>query len=225
MLSVLLLILPHLLQSRAQNVSSKRGLVYVASEYPSDDSIWDADNSDLTWYYNYSPYPTDGLDHSKLEFVPMLWGTDGADGFHSTIEGLIDGGLDVKHVLGFNEPDGCVGGGSCTDAKKAAQLWKDEIEPLKKLGVSLGAPAVTGSPRGMAWLEDFQKECEGGCTIDFLPVHWYGNFEGMAGYIGGISAAYQNLSTWVTEFGEFDVRLEEAQLFFHQSIGFLDDLP
>lgn len=203
------------------DTSSKRGLVYVYSEDTSDDKIWDA-SSQLSWYYNYGPSPTNGIDNDDLEFVPMLWGDD--DGFYDIVKGLIDNGMNVNYVLGFNEPDGCEGGGSCVDAKKAAQIWQDEIEPLKKMGVNLGAPAVTGSGRGTEWLQDFFSHCGDSCTVDFLPVHWYGNFEGMASYIGGLHETYQNMTMWVTEFAEPDVSSEESQAFLNQSLGFLNEL-
>ena len=54
----------------------------------------------------------------------------------------------------------------------AVDAWTREIEPLKKLGVKLGAPAVT--QRGQDWLAQFMAACLN-CTIDFIPLHYYGN--------------------------------------------------
>ncbi|KAK3724499.1 hypothetical protein LTR37_001123 [Vermiconidia calcicola] len=206
--------------------SSKRGLIYIYnSDNTDDDHIWDAASSDLTWYYNYSPYRTDGLDHSTLDFVPMLWGepNTGDQGFYDAVESQINSGMDITHVLGFNEPDGCEGGGSCVDAKTAARLWLDEIEPLKKHGVKLGAPAVRGFSEGVKWYNDFLSHCDGRCTIDFLPLHFYGDFAGLAGYVGGMSAAYEGMPIWVTEFAHPDTSLEETHAFYNQSSAFLDE--
>ena len=201
--------------------SSKRGLGYIVGDgqNTADDTIWNS--GDLTWYYNWSPNPTNGID---LEFVPMLWGSDGDSGFYDTVKSQIDGGAKINYVLGFNEPDGCSNGGSCVDADTAASVWIDQIEPLKKQGVQLGAPAVTGSPNGFTWLENFFTACDGGCNPDFIPVHWYGNFEGMASHMGQVNGTYPNMTMWVTEFGYPDQDLEDTQNFFNMSISYLDRL-
>lgn len=206
--------------------SSKRGLVYIpSSDSSTDDTIWDASDSDLTWYYNYGASPTDTYDHSKLQFVPMLWGAPTSDTdttFYTTVKGLIDGGMTISYILSFNEPDGCDNGGSCVDAQLAAQTWIREIEPLKKLGVKLGAPAVTGAETGFQWLQSFYTACAGNCTTDFIPVHWYGNFEGLASHVGQVNATYQNMTMWITEFADADDSLTNTQEFYNQSTSFFD---
>ena len=131
-------------------------------------------------------------------------------------------GADIKYVLGFNEPDGRDNGGSNVPVDLAAETWIREIEPLKKLGVKLGAPAVTGAPTGFAWLQNFFSACNGRCSIDFIPVHWYGNFEGFASHIGEIKGAYPNVTVWVTEYANNDVSLSESQVFYNASSQFLD---
>lgn len=57
---------------------------------------------------------------------------------------------------------------------EAARLWKQYIQPLKAYGVRLGGPAVTAAGSGRPWLKEFFAACTG-CTIDFLPIHWYNN--------------------------------------------------
>lgn len=205
--------------------SSKRGLVYVDKEDASDDRFWNSDDTDLTWYYNWSPNPTGALRNGPLEFVPMQWGEDGADGFYDNVKSQLDGGSDITYVLGFNEPDGCDYGGSCVDAETAAGIWIDQIEPLKELGLTLGSPSVTGSQRGMEWMQDFFTECAGRCSPDFFAAHWYGNFEGLASYLGQVNATYPNMTLWVTEFAYPEMDLEESQAFFNQSTEYFDRLP
>ncbi|KAK4498396.1 hypothetical protein PRZ48_011054 [Zasmidium cellare] len=219
-----LLALPAALAQKALT-SPKRGLVYVQTENPSDDHYWTT-NSDLTWYYNYMATPTSALSGTNLQFVPMLWGTNNGDtNFYTTVKGLKDGGMNITYVLGFNEPDGCVSGGSCVDANTAAQVWMQQIEPLKNEGIKLGAPAVTGSPNGFTWLQNFFSACSN-CTIDFIPVHWYGNFEGFASHIGQVNATYQNISSiWVTEYADPTQDLSDAQDFYNQTSSFLDRVP
>jgi hypothetical protein len=157
--------------------SSKRGLVYVPnSKHPTDDNIWDQAGSDLTWYYNYGYTPTNAFTNSNLQFVPMLWGaTDGSTStaFLDSVTSLVSSGTNISYVLSFNEPDGTAStGGSAIPADLAASTWIREIEPLKKLGIKLGAPAVTGAPSGFTWLQNFFTQCNGSCTPDFIPVHW-----------------------------------------------------
>lgn len=206
--------------------SSKRGLCYVdVGHSATDDSIWDSSDSDLTWYYNYEASPTEGIDESVLEFVPMLWGTPDSDSdmsFYNTVRDLQQSGQTINYVLGFNEPDGCVSGGSCIPAEDAATTWIREIEPLKNHGISLGAPAVTGSPNGFVWLQSFFTACAGQCSADFIPVHWYGDFQGLTSHMGQVNATYPNMTMWITEYACADCELEEAQEFYNQSAEYFD---
>jgi len=216
------------LLSLASAISSpKRGLVYVQGKNPSDDNIWiRAAGSNLTWYYNYGEMPTPALRSSRLHYVPMLWGPSSSrtgSSFADVVKSLINQGNNITHVLGFNEPDEArKNGGSDMTTDAAAAMWIREIEPLKTLGIKLGAPAVTGSPRGLDWFADFLKKCKGGCTFDFLPIHWYGNFEGLASYVGQVKVAYPNTTFWVTEFGYPKEDLSVTQKFFNDSTELFD---
>lgn len=214
--------------SAAQTTSPKRGLCYVPSQkYPGDDSIWAGSGSDLTWYYNYQAEPADAYKNNKnIQFVPMLWGAKDSDTgtpFYDSVKKQIDGGANISYVLGFNEPDGPHStGGSALPVDLAAARWKAEMEPLKKLGVKLGAPAVTGAASGWAWLQNWFTECDGGCTPDFIPVHWYGNFEGMASHIGQVMSTYPNMTVWVTEYGLPNQDLKTTQEFYNMSQNAMD---
>jgi hypothetical protein len=207
--------------------SPKRGLIYIGNpKHLSDDSIWTRSGSDLTWYYNYAISPTSDLSGSSLQYVPQLWGDPPAPGaFYSTVKSLKDEGVNISYVLGFNEPDGPKKtGGSNISPSQAAQWWISEIEPLKGLGIQLGAPATQGNSAGISWLTNFLNNCKGGCTIDFLPVHWYGPFEGLASYVGQVYATFGNKSIWVTEFALPNASLQDSQAFYNQSTSFLDQL-
>jgi len=172
--------------------SSKRGLVFVpTAEFPADDKIWIQPSSDLTWYYNYIATPSPQYVHvSSLEFIPMMWGAPANDSdniFLNTVQGLIANGTKVQHVFSFNEPDGPFAeGGSQIDASPAAAAWQREILPLQKLGIKVGAPAVT--QRGQLWLSQFFGNCTG-CKPDFIPLHFYGDFAGFEAYVSGVVAA------------------------------------
>ncbi|KAL9603963.1 MAG: hypothetical protein Q9179_002025 [Wetmoreana sp. 5 TL-2023] len=221
--SFLLRIIPLLPVIHGQTTSSKRGLVYVPNEkHRSDDSIWVSASSDLTWYYNYDSKPSPAFSNStKLQFVPMLWGSSTT--FLDDVTEQIKSGANISYVLTFNEPDGGGStGGSAIPADTAAETWQREVEPLKKLGVKLGAPAVTGAPSGFSWLQNFFNACKGNCSVDFIPVHWYGNFEGLASHVGQVRGTYPNVTMWVTEYADNNVDLKESQVFYNQSSQFFD---
>lgn len=187
--------------------SSKRGLVFTPnSKWPDDNFIWARQPSDLTWYYNYgaSPSPAySNLTQDEFEFVPMLWGApaDVSDtSFLSTVKGLVkDRNINITHVMSFNEPDGPNKyGGSEIEPSVAAQVWVKNIIPLQEMGIRVGLPACTGGWGGLPWTKQFLGNCSklissGGktknCTYDFVPLHWYGNFEGLASHIGEYSGA------------------------------------
>lgn len=187
--------------------SPKRGLVFTPNEtFPADNTIWTTQPSDLTWYYNYEPNPSSvfkSMPQSEFEFVPMMWGapSDPTDTtFLQTIQQLINKDkINITNVLSFNEPDGPFQwGGSNIDADVAAQAWVSNIEPLRAMGIRVGLPACTGAPSGLAWLKFFLESCskvlsDGGptknCTYDFVTLHWYGGFEGLASHMGEYAAA------------------------------------
>jgi hypothetical protein len=240
--SLLLALTLLLSPASAQNYtrSPKRGLVYVpSSEHPSDDSIWTRPDSDLTWYYNYSPSPTSSLSNpsdpktnSPLEFVPMLFGVTNSTpsddstatpNFLYSVLDLQSKGMDIKYALAFNEPDGSsTTGGSSVSPELAATVWKSEIAPLRAHGVKVGYPAVTGAPSGMQWLDDFLGACNGGCPADFVPVHFYGSFEGLASHVGETRAKFLHIPIWVTEYGlPYSTNLTASQAFFNETEAFL----
>lgn len=192
-ISTALLLAAASLTSAQVGRSSKRGLVFVPnSKYPADNQIWVENNSDLTWYYNYGVAPSPAYynrTQDEFEFVPMLWSASTT--FLSSIQSMISGGRNISHILTYNEPDGTSAtGGSQMDPVVAAKNWISQVEPLRKLGVKTGAPAVTGSQGGFTWLAEFFSACASqgtNCTADFFPIHWYGNFEGLASHIGQVA--------------------------------------
>ena len=209
------------------SASSKRGLVYVPSKkHPGDDNFWDSPESDLTWYYNYQSTPSHSFDDSsKLQFVPMLFGASDSSSdttFLDDVRSQIKSGAKIPYALAFNEPDGLGNGGSNVPVDAAVENWIRQMEPLKEMGVKLGAPAVTGAPTGKAWLQNFFRTCYGRCTVDFIPVHWYGNFEGLASHIGEVRQAYPNKTIWVTEYAYNDVSLLDSQTFYNSSSEYFD---
>ncbi|RFU72926.1 f5 8 type c domain [Trichoderma arundinaceum] len=229
------------LASASASASDKRGLVFTPNpDYPQDNKVWVQSGSDLTWYYNYQSQPSPAyasLSQDQFEFVPMMWGvTDNLNDttFLNQVKTLIDQGRNITHVLGFNEPDGSTStGGSNIKPQAAAQAWVANFEPLGKLGIKLGLPACTGGPDGLPWLKQFLGNCSAilstgnqrkNCTWDFLPVHWYDNFAGLASLIGERRATWPDADIWVTEYAFANQDLQTTGEFFNQTLDYFGKL-
>ena len=105
--------------------------------------------------------------------------------------------------------------------------YKAYIQPFAGR-VLLGAPAVTngGSPGSLTYLSYFLGNCTG-CTVDFVPIHWYASAYNEAYFQQYVAQAY-NVSggrpLWVTEFGmDQDYYDPDVQTFIEQSLAFLDN--
>lgn len=195
-----------LLSTHASAFSTKRGLVFTPnSSWPQDNYIWTRAPSDLTWYYNYGSLPSpvySNLTQNDFEFVPMLWGAPSSTSdttFLIAIKALIAKGVNISHVMSFNEPELSMDyGGSNVEPSVAAAVWVSNIIPLQELGIKVGLPACSGSTDAVPWLNQMLGNCSKlissngktkNCTYDFVPLHWYGNFEGLASHIGTYAAA------------------------------------
>ncbi|KAH9992691.1 glycoside hydrolase family 128 protein [Xylariaceae sp. FL0662B] len=219
----------------AQTRSSKRGLVFVPnSDTPQDNQIWVQSGSDLTWYYNYGMTPSPAFDDTsqeRFEFVPMLWGAIDDTSFLDSVESSIASGRNISHVLSFNEPDSAYNGGSNIEPSVAASVWVKNIAPLGQKGVKLGLPACTSGWGGIPWLQQFLGNCSDlvstdnerkNCSYDFVSIHWYGDFEGLASHLGSYSAAFPNVTQWITEYNYDNQDLSTTQSFYNMSSEYFD---
>ncbi|EXJ54471.1 hypothetical protein A1O7_09811 [Cladophialophora yegresii CBS 114405] len=249
LLPLLLSYLPYCIAQSTNSTFPKRGLCYIGTDSSERDaSIFTHENSPLTWYYNYSPWPgpSSSLARWTTEFVPMVHSASDAHAAVDTIQSILNGSLNVgiasspssrrgnhiQHVLTFNEPDGDTSsGGSDSSPSHAAQVWLDTIAPLRappyNLRVSL--PATTGSGRGLEWLRDFNASCYrlnrmAGCAFDFVAAHWYGDFVGLSSWLGQLREVYPDKPIWVTEFAIPSVTDDETEAFMNQSLPYLDGL-
>jgi len=166
-------------------------------------SDWDSDNLGAlvgggyktSWIYTWSPWNTKQGDAAHIELVPMLWGGGAhiADFMNAQNDGVFNS---VSHILGFNEPD--QGGQANLDPNTAAGLWKQYLQPLSGKGKRLGAPATASNAAGKAWLQRFFSACSG-CTIDFIPLHWYGsNHDSFTSYVTDMHNTFGR-NVWITE--------------------------
>lgn len=58
-----------------------------------------------------------------------------------------------------------------------------------------------------------------------IPVHYYGNFEGLASHLGQVNATYPNMTMWVTEYNLPQQSLAATQEFYNQSSSYFDRIP
>ncbi|KAH8177698.1 glycosyl hydrolase catalytic core domain-containing protein [Sarocladium implicatum] len=199
-----LLLLPSLAASHA-GLSSKRGLALISSTSESDISFLTANNSPIAWYYTWSPYAHSAVSSSDAVFLPLLHGVDAAE--DEELTAILGRAPDSStHLLTFNEPDHIEGdGGSDISPKDAAKAYIEHIVPLRNGSTSDGRtwnishPSVTGSGQGLDWLREFNESCwdidsRNGCPTDFIAVHYYGDFPGLAGWLGTLREFYGNMS-------------------------------
>ncbi|KAH8728136.1 glycosyl hydrolase catalytic core-domain-containing protein [Phaeosphaeriaceae sp. PMI808] len=221
---------------------SKRGFAFIGDTHKSDNSLLSSSNTPLKWYYNWSPYPnSDLIPADSLEFVPMIHGID-ATKSPQTEEVIKRLPQSSSHLLSFNEPDGTTGsGGSSITPEAAARAYIDYVVPYrngekggKKWKIS--HPSTTGSPNGLKWLRSFNESCyeidsKNGCPSDFVAAHWYGNFDGLAAWVGTLDQFYNTNTTrnpplkiWVTEMGLPQQSADATVDMMNKTLPYLDKL-
>jgi hypothetical protein len=199
----------------AKALAGKRGLCY------NDPSLTTFFGGKVTWAYNWGQTPGSGL-ASGLEYSPMLWsgGSSMTGSWSANAKSAIASGSSV--LLGFNEPD--LGAQSDMTVAAAVAAWQQFMEPLA-CSARLAAPAVTsaGAPMGLAWLADFLQACSG-CTVDVVPIHWYGDASDPSDFTGHVQQAYAAAGgrpIWITEFGASGSD-EQIESFFQTVLPWLD---
>jgi len=192
----------------------KRGIGY-AGDVPGDIINANQTDSVITWLYNWADTPPDYIATSNISYIPMQWGSVNINKFPDAVKAQ-----GAKTILTFNEPDYVKEANMAPD--EAAKLWMQYIEPLKTSGIRLGGPAITAA--GRDWLNKFIQACTD-CTIDFLPLHWYGlGLEGFYGYIWDVHSQYPQYPIWITEYAETSPNDAVVFDFMNQTITYLDTL-
>jgi len=206
--------------SRAVTNLSKAGLAWPNG--PNIDISQFESTGKVSWYYSWSPWSFD----TNLEFVPMLWGQEQIPTFTAMIEETI-AYRNVTAVLGMNEPQET--GQSYLTPDQGAQMWKAYLEPLRAKGVRLGSPAPSGAPSGITWLQNFFSSCAGGCTVDFIALHWYDvNATAFQAYLDLFYSTFQR-PLWITEwacqnYNNASAQCSESDIvrFLNQTQDFMD---
>ncbi|KAF2466396.1 uncharacterized protein BDR25DRAFT_328107 [Lindgomyces ingoldianus] len=185
------------LTSAANTTTTKRGVAYLGHTYTSDNSL-------------------------LLQFTPLIHGlnTIADENTMRLINGLPDSS---RHLLTFNEPDGSTSSGdSDISPLDAAKAYIKSIVPyrngshansISNRRWNIPHPSVTGSTPGLDWLRKlsssfYSVDPENGCPTEFIAVHWYGDFAGLAVWLGTLGELYNinhttpsspKLKIWITE--------------------------
>ena len=155
----------------------------------------------LSWYYTWSPNPSNNSAVSGLDFTPMFWnGTANPDRVK-----------DYKTILGTNEPDH-QSQANTPAATVAKNWWPSFVNSGKRTGSPAAAWGYANRPG--EWLYDFMeliKQPDGSYPVDFIAVHSYGGWpgntdpgadqiEGFRELIDGLWNRYHK-PIWITELG------------------------
>ncbi|KAH9844006.1 glycosyl hydrolase catalytic core-domain-containing protein [Rhodofomes roseus] len=197
----------------AASNSTKAGLAWANGNLDDIEQYTTTDK--VTWYYTWSPSSVS----TSLEFVPMLWGDRQVSQWENSINRTIHN-LGVTHVLGFNEPDYPTQ--SNMTPSHAASVWRAQIEPLRSQGVLLGSPTPTSAPEGKQWLLDWLGACNGGCTVDFVALHWYDiNSTAFIEYLEDFHDTFQK-PLWITEWACQNFNLADEQCSLQNIVDFMN---
>lgn len=97
---------------------------------------------------------------------------------------------------------------------------------------------MTGSDQGLTWLREFTAACwaidpSSGCPADFVAMHWYGDFAGLASWLGTLKAYYEGdalsgvaegVSYWLTEVSLPQESGDDTVAMLNESMVYLDGL-
>lgn len=161
----------------AATSGSKRGLAYN-DESPSLQP-W-VSHPKISWGHCWAS--VDFSMPGSLEFVPTLADLtkDSLPYWDANVKkALARQTGETKYLQFLNEPDQ-PGQKALTDPASAAAAFKQYMNKYAAPNVKLGSPSVTNgvvNGMGLEYLKNFLAACQG-CTIDFIPVHWYGCGDG-----------------------------------------------
>lgn len=189
---------------------------------------WIEETPALEWYYNWRPdqmWQGSGP-RRTVEFVPMIHG-------RSDIGKTIQSDLKVRHLLGFNEPDGRNAPSQANlSVEEAIDLWPK----LERRGLRLGSPATTqGQTLGRnSWQRRFMNQIEArGMRVDFMAVHYYSTNGSAPEFRRWLTAVHREYGRpiWVTEFAFVDwtrpgrVTYAQNARFAEDAIRMMEELP
>jgi len=194
--------------------SSKRGLAYNLTNSADLDTL----KSGVSWWYNWY-FKTDAPDNYyedyEMEFIPMLWGGNGAADYTQLKNFILDH-PEIQYLLVLNEPN-------LTDQAnqtpyQAATEWIKYEQVLSELAaqgrtVYLVGPAMTWGTMTdywdpVVWLDAFYESYRFANNgrdpkIDYLAFHWYDY--GLAAQLDRLQKYGKQI--WVTEMANWNAQI------------------
>jgi hypothetical protein len=174
--------------------------------------------------YSWSPFPPANYKELGLKFIPMLWGPKQEADFVKLARQNANGGW----VASFNEPN--QNGQSDLDPYYAAEVHMRVIEPLRRDGFKVIAPATSSDPNGMVWMKKFMGACKD-CVFHGMGIHYYDiNVDGFIKYMNLWHDTF-GLPLWVTEFacqnfnGGAQRNKDEVWNFWAESVKYMNAQP
>ena len=156
-----------------------------------------ADDWNVSWYYNWTLTKHNYTSFQKLQFVPMFWTSAPTDAEEVKVLPL----RGYKYVLPYNEPD---------RPDQSDMSVDDAIEGMKSLlnkGLYVGTPATSVWPSASEeWFKPFMKKMkENKMDTDFIVFHHYWNWhtkEGAQAFLDIVDEAWKmyHKPIWITEF-------------------------
>jgi alpha-galactosidase len=179
----------------AHAVSPKKGI----GESSQPGAMQTISDSNISWYYDWSPLPAAGVAPSGVQFVPMIWGINNLN--KADLNAAKASGSDT--LLGFNEPN------EKTQSNMTVRQALDAWPQLEALNMRLGSPAPgTGDdvkPDG--WLAQFMAGAKAaGYRVDFICIHPYQSSfdpdQATKDLIREVTTVHDmyHLQIWVTEY-------------------------
>lgn len=219
---------PNPLITNPRSLSSKRGLAY-SSSHPDLDIF--SPYPKITWGHCWTSVDL-GLP-AQIEFVATLADPTQESTWDANVQSALSrGSSNPKYLMFFNEPDQ-PGSKAQMDVGSAVAAYQQTMNKYASPSVKLGAPSVTNgvvNGMGLTYLSSFLDACNP-CTIDFVPVHWYGcdnncpvaqDVQMFKDQMTQAIGAARGKPVWIPEFGRLG-SLDDQQAFLEQVLPWLDD--
>lgn len=179
------------------SMMAKRGCCLAAK--PERDWLGQLQQLSPAWMYSWGAKRPAGLPND-VEFVPMLWGDAGPKWQRRRIDDLKTRAAagEVRHLLGFNEPDGFEQANMTVD--RGLELWPD----LMSVGVPLVSPGCVHPDQ--TWMNEFMAEVERrDLRVDAIAVHSYMG-PSVSILVDRLESVYKRFGRplWITEFAVGD---------------------
>lgn len=183
-------------------INTNQRTFYVSKKGVAYENVDDVENLDASWYYNWGTQPT--AKKSNLDFVPMIWGHSQNE--LNNLQNIKTDGYTT--VLGFNEPEGTLGGQSNVSVNDAIT----SLEDFRNSGLRVGSPAVEHISEiadDGSWMNQYMQQVDHD-DIDFIAAHEY--FYDICGentkkeaiqFLDSLQTVYElyQKPIWITEIG------------------------